>query len=81
MTSNSSCDSRELSEEKPEDIWGFFNLDDNVIKEVVSTSVFDVVIMNRVFGRQMTIAGEGDILNFGSMSSYELQRTQLTFVS
>lgn len=70
MTTTTIFDPRELSEEKPEKMRGFFDLDLNVIKEVVSTNVFGVVIMTRVFGRQMAIAGEGVILNFGSMNSY-----------
>lgn len=70
LTTNLSFDPRELEEDKPEDMRGFFDLDFDIFKEVVSTNVLGMVLMTRVFGRQMAAAGEGGILNFGSMNSY-----------
>lgn len=70
LTTNLSFDPRELSEDKPEEMRGFFDLDFDVFKEVVNTNVLGMVLMTRIFGCQMAAAGEGAILNFGSMNSY-----------
>ena len=60
----------ELSEDKPENMVGFFNLDMNVVDSVIRTNTCGSLIPARVFGRQMAKNGGGSILNFASMNSY-----------
>ena len=60
----------ELSENKPENMVGFFNLDMNVVDSVIRTNTCGSLIPTRVFGRQMALNGGGSILNFASMNSY-----------
>ncbi len=70
LTTNFTFDGMELSEEKPADMKGFFNLDMEVFDSVLRTNTLGTVIPCRVFGRQMAAAGGGSILNFASMNSY-----------
>lgn len=60
----------ELSENKPENMVGFFNLDMEVVDSVIRTNTCGSLIPARVFGRQMALNGGGSILNFASMNSY-----------
>lgn len=70
LTTNTVFDPQELSEEKPAEMRGFFDLDMELFKWVLNTNTIGTVIPCRVFGRQMAEAGGGSILNFGSMNTY-----------
>ena len=70
LTTNMAFDPREITDEKPEDMRGFFDLDMELFKSVLNTNTIGTVIPCRVFGRQMAQAGGGAILNFASMNTY-----------
>ena len=70
LTTNTEFDPREITDEKPEDMRGFFDLDTELFKTVLNTNTVGTVIPCQVFGRQMAEAGGGAILNFGSMNTY-----------
>lgn len=70
LTTNTAFDPRELTEEKPDDMRGFFDLDIDLFKSVLNTNTIGTVVPCRVFGRQMALAGGGAILNFASMNTY-----------
>lgn len=70
ITTNYYYDPAELSEDKPEGMIGFFDLDMEVFSSVVKINTLGTVIPSRVFARQMAKEGEGAILNFASMNSY-----------
>ena len=70
LTTNTSLDPREITDEKPEEMRGFFDLDMELFKWVLNTNTIGTVIPCRVFGRQMASAGGGAILNFGSMNTF-----------
>ena len=60
----------ELSDERPEGMVGFFNLDMDVVDSVVRINTTGSLVPTRVFGRQMAQNGGGSIINFASMNSY-----------
>lgn len=70
MTTHPLFDSREITEEKPDDMTGFFDIDMDMFETVLKTNTLGTVIPSRVFGKQMAKAGEGSIINFASMNSY-----------
>ena len=70
LTTNTAFDPREITDEKPEEMRGFFDLDMELFKWVLNTNTVGTVIPCRVFGRQMASAGGGAILNFGSMNTF-----------
>ena len=70
LTTNTAFDPRELAADKPEEMRGFFDLDMEVFRSVLETNTVGMVILCRVFGRQMAAAGGGAILNFASMNTY-----------
>lgn len=70
MTTNTEYDKRELTDEKPEDLRSFFDLDINVYDSVLRINTTGTVIASRVFGRQMALSGGGSIINFASMNTY-----------
>lgn len=70
MTSNLAYDKRELADEKPADMVGFFDLDMDIFESVVKINTLGTVIPTRVFGAQMAKNGGGSIINFASMNSY-----------
>lgn len=63
-------DERELRNDRPEDVKGFFNLDMDVFHRVVEVNTMGTVIPCYVFGREMARRGEGAIVNIASMNSY-----------
>ena len=71
LTTNTAFDPREITDEKPEDMRCFFDLDMELFKSVLNTNTVGTVIPCRVFGRQMAAAGGGAILNFASMNAYK----------
>lgn len=70
VTTNIAFDERELSEEKPEDMVGFFDLDLEALESVLKINTIGTLVPCRIFGKQMIRAGKGSILNFASMNSY-----------
>lgn len=70
ITTNFHYEKEELSEEKPEGMVGFFDLDMNVFESVLKINTLGTVIPTRVFARQMAAVGNGNIINFASMNSY-----------
>jgi len=70
MTTNFTFKPEELSESKPEDMVGFFDLDYDVFQQVLLTNTLGTVNAVRAFGKQMARAKEGSIINFASMNSY-----------
>ncbi|MFO7937834.1 MAG: SDR family NAD(P)-dependent oxidoreductase [Kiritimatiellia bacterium] len=69
-TSTMEYDERELSDDKPEDMRGFFNLDIDAVDSVIKTNTTGTILPSQVFGREMARLGRGNILNFASMTSY-----------
>lgn len=70
MTTLTEYDPIELSEEKPADVRGFFNLDVATYESVLKINTVGTVICCQVFGEQMAKANGGAILNFASMNTY-----------
>lgn len=70
MTTNTEFDPIELTEEKPEDMRGFFDLNMDIYEDVLKINTVGTVICCRVFGKQMAKNGGGAILNFASMNTY-----------
>lgn len=63
-------DPRELSEDKPEDLKGFYNIDMDAFESVIRINTMGTVIPIRVFAHRMAKDGGGSIINFASMNSY-----------
>lgn len=70
MTTNTEFDPIELTDEKPEDMRGFFDLDMKIYEEVLSTNTVGTVICCREFGKYMIKSCGGAIINFASMNTY-----------
>lgn len=70
MTTNFYFDEREITDNKPEDMVGFFDLNFDVFESVLMTNTLGTVNAIRAFGRQMAATKEGSIINFASMNSY-----------
>ncbi len=69
ITTNFTFGPEELSEDKPEDMVGFFDLDMRVFESVLKINTLGTVIPVRAFAKQMAREGRGSILNFASMNS------------
>ena len=63
-------DPRELAEDKPEDLKGFYNIDMDAFESVIRINTMGTVIPIRVFAHRMAKDGGGSIINFASMNSY-----------
>jgi len=63
-------DPRELTEERPEELRGLYNVDMDAFEQVLRTNTMGTVYPTLAFARQMAEAGGGSILNFASMNSY-----------
>ncbi len=63
-------DMRELSEDRPEDIKGFFNVDMKSFEKVLLTNTMGTVYPTKAFGALMAKNGGGSVINFASMNSY-----------
>ena len=70
ITTNYYFDPLELSDEKPEEMRGFFDLDMDIFESVVRTNTIGTVVPMRVFGKQMAAENAGAVINFASMNSY-----------
>lgn len=60
----------ELSEDRPDDMRGFFNLSLDRYTEILKTNTLGTVVPCQIFGEEMARLGRGSILNFASMNSY-----------
>lgn len=69
ITTNFTFQPEELSQDKPEGMVGFFDLDMGIFESVVKINTLGTVIPVRAFAKQMAKAGKGSILNFASMNS------------
>ncbi len=69
VTTNFTYMSEELTENKPENMVGFFDLDMDIFESVLKINTLGTVIPVRAFAKQMAKAGKGSILNFASMNS------------
>ena len=63
-------DPREIEEDKPEDLKGFYNIDMDAFESVIRINTMGSVIPMRVFAKRMAKDGGGSIINFASMNSY-----------
>ena len=63
-------DPRELSEERPEDIRGLYNVDMDAFEGVIRLNTMGTVYPMLAFGKYMIEAGRGSIVNFASMNTY-----------
>ncbi len=70
ITTNFHFLKEELSEEKPKEMVGFFDLDMNVFQSILNINTIGTVIPCRLYAKQMAENGKGSILNFASMNSY-----------
>lgn len=69
ITTNFTFEPEELSENKPEGMIGFFDLDMEIFESVVKINTLGTVIPVRAFAKQMARERRGGILNFASMNS------------
>lgn len=70
ITTNTEYDPRELSEDKPEDMRGFFDIDMGIFEDVIRINTIGTVVCCRVFAKHMIRKGGGSIINFASMNTY-----------
>ena len=63
ITTNFYFDQAELSDDKPENMVGFFDLDIDLFSNVVKTNTIGTVVPTRVFARQMAAEGQAAIVN------------------
>ncbi len=69
-TSTTVYDEKELSDDKPEGMRGFFDLNMDAVESVIKINTVGTMLPSQVFGREMARLGRGSILNFASMTSY-----------
>ena len=70
VTTTTEFQPAEISDAKPENMRGFFNLDPARLRDVIELNTLGTLIPCQVFGREMAQQGRGAIVNFGSMNSY-----------
>ena len=70
MTTCTEFDPVEITDDKPCDMRGFFDLDMNIYEDVLKINTVGTVICCRAFGKQMAKNTGGSILNFASMNTY-----------
>ena len=70
VTTTTEFQAEEISDARPENMRGFFNLDPNIMLEVIKLNTIGTLIPCQVFGREMAQQGRGAIVNFASMNSY-----------
>ncbi len=63
-------DPKELTDEKPEDMRGFYDIDMDCFESVIKLNTMGTVLPIRVFAKRMAQNGGGSIINFASMNSY-----------
>lgn len=70
VTTTTEFQPAEISDKKPEDMRGFFNLDPARMLDVIKLNTIGTLIPCQVFGREMAQRGRGAIVNLASMNSY-----------
>jgi NAD(P)-dependent dehydrogenase (short-subunit alcohol dehydrogenase family) len=70
VTTTTAFEPSELSDTRPENLRGFFNLDPASMRDVIGLNTIGTIIPCQVFGREMAQQGRGAIVNFASMNSY-----------
>lgn len=70
MPSITAFDERELDEDRPEEIKGFYNVDMEAFESVLKINTMGTVYPIKAFAKQMIKKGSGSIVNFASMNSY-----------
>jgi len=70
VTTTTEFEPAEISDARPADLRGFFNLDPGIMLEVIKLNTLGTLIPCQVFGRDMARSGRGAIVNFASMNSY-----------
>lgn len=63
-------DPREISEDRPEDLIGLYNIDMEAFEGVIRLNTMGTVYPIIAFGKYMAKAGNGSIINFASMNTY-----------
>lgn len=63
-------DPRELDQDRPEDIKGFYNVDMDAFESVIKINTMGTVYPIRAFAKYMAKNGGGSIINFASMNTY-----------
>ena len=63
-------DPRELSEDRPEDLRGLYNVDMDAFEGVIRLNTMGTVYPMLAFGKYMIKEGSGSIVNFASMNTY-----------
>lgn len=70
VTTTTEFQPEEISDERRENMRGFFNLDPGAMLDVIELNTIGTLIPCQVFGRTMAQQGRGAIVNFASMNSY-----------
>lgn len=70
VTTTTEFQPAEISDARPENMRGFFNLDPGIMLDVIKLNTIGTLIPCQVFGRDMARQGRGAIVNFASMNSY-----------
>lgn len=70
MPSITQFDPRELTDDKPEDMRGFYDIDMECFENVIKLNTMGTVLPIRAFAKRMANSGGGSIINFASMNSY-----------
>jgi len=70
MTTLTEYDPVELSDDKPESVRGFFDLDMDIYESVLKINTVGTVVCCQTFGEYMAKGNGGAIINFASMNTY-----------
>jgi hypothetical protein len=70
VTTTTEFQAAELSDARPDNLRGFFQLAPDRLLEVVKVNTIGTLVPCQVFGREMAEQGRGAIVNFASMNSY-----------
>lgn len=70
VTTTTAFQPEEISDARPENMRGFFNLDPGRLLDVIKVNTIGTLIPCQIFGREMAEQGRGAIVNFASMNSY-----------
>lgn len=68
-----------MTEYSPDDPRGFFDLNPDVLSDVIRTNTLGSIIPCQVFGREMARRGRGSIVNFASMNSYRTMTRNVVY--
>lgn len=70
VTTTTEFQPEEISDARPKELRGFFQLDPGRLSDVIQVNTIGTLIPCQVFGREMAQQGRGAIVNFASMNSY-----------